>query len=225
MKSEFAALVLTFCVATVVRADCGRGAFAFEPRVSGVAVVTGAGPLPFVADGAGCPSPQAACRTRAYVVAGDRVITAGRSGDYICALFPNAKGDSAGFLPAARLVPTAIDAAPALRAWVGRWKDGDDEIKLTIKGSRLVVDGSACWPSCNPPLSERPGGPNIGELSGSAAPVGNHVVFSTGSGEFDCTAKLALVGNVLVVSDNENCGGHNVRFDGVYRRVPQRKPQ
>ena len=224
MKLALAALIACLGLTTYARADCRLGTFSYKPRVSGLAVVTGAGPLMFGIDGVGCPSSQAQCLTRAYVVAGDQVLTAGRSGDYVCALFPNAKGGSAGYIPASRLAPRPIDVAPALRAWVGRWKDGDDEIKLTIEGAKLVVDGSACWPSCNPPLSERPGGPNIGELSGASAPTGNRIVFSTGSGEFDCTADMSLVGGALIVSDNENCGGHNVRFDGVYRRVPSRSP-
>ena len=224
MKTTVVLLIVGLGSATVARAECRAGTFSLQPPAVDLAVVTGAGPAPFVKDDAGCPAPADRCRSRAYVVAGDRVITAARSGDYVCAYFPNAGGGSAGYLPAARLSARAVDPAPALRAWVGRWKDGDDEIDLTIKGRGLAVDGSACWPSCNPPLSERPGGPNIGELSGSATPVGNRVIFSTGSGEFDCTAKLDLVGDALIVSDNENCGGHNVRFDGVYRRVAPRKP-
>ena len=225
MKIVLVGLVAVLGLATVARAECQVGTFSFQPPAVGLAIVTGAGPAPFLRDGPGCPTADDRCRSRTYVVAGDRVVTAARSGDYVCAYFPNARGGTAGYLPAARLSARAVDAAPALRAWVGRWKDGDDEIKLTIRGRQLVVDGSACWPSCNPPLSERPGGPNIGELSGSAAPVGNRVVFSTGTGKFDCTAKLDLIGDVLVVADNENCGGHNVRFDGVYRRVAPRKPQ
>lgn len=121
-----------------------------------------------------------------------------------------------------RLLVTLIAVLGLRTAARGECRLGTFEYEPPVR--QLAVDGSACWPTCNPPLGERPGGPNIGELGGSATPVGNHVVFSTGSGEFDCTAKMALVGGVLVVSDNQNCDGHNVRFDGVYRRVPPRKP-
>lgn len=31
--------------------------------------------------------------------------------------------------------------------------------------------------------------------------------------------RLYLLGDVLVVADNSECGGMNVRFNGVYRRA------
>ena len=44
-------------------------------------------------------------------------------------------------------------------------------------------------------------------------------MFKDGDGEYDCAATLNLVGKLLVVADNNNnCGGGNVSFTGVYKR-------
>jgi hypothetical protein len=63
-------------------------------------------------------------------------------------------------------------------------------------------------------------GDNIhtGVVNGSARPEGNVLVVE----DDICRATLRLVGDYLVVSDNSDCGGMNVRFDGVYRRRPTR---
>jgi len=36
--------------------------------------------------------------------------------------------------------------------------------------------------------------------------------------EDTCTVHAQLLGDVLIVADNSECGGMNVRFNGVYRR-------
>ena len=197
--------------------DCRNGSFPTEEKAIGLARVEGAAHLNFLNDTDGCPNDEARCRQRAYVVGGDVLLTGRGHGSYVCAFFPNRVGGSAGWVPQSRLTPMPVDAAPPLSAWVGHWANGDDTINLKAKGGAVVAEGEAYWPSANPPLSERPGGPNVGELSGSAPPKGNRVVF-VGADATDCTATLALVGGLLVVADNNNCGGMNVSFTGVYRR-------
>jgi hypothetical protein len=117
----------------------------------------------------------------------------------------------------ARLSPLPVPTAPSIGAWIGHWANGDDTIDLTAKAGVLSVDGSAWWPSANPPAAQFPGGPNTGDLSGDARPNGAQVVFA-GSDPSDCTATLTLVGTLLVAADNGNCGGMNVSFSGVYQR-------
>ena len=34
----------------------------------------------------------------------------------------------------------------------------------------------------------------------------------------ECHARLVLVSATLIVTDNRNCGGMNVNFDGIYHR-------
>ncbi len=39
----------------------------------------------------------------------------------------------------------------------------------------------------------------------------------------ECSARLVLVGSTLIVTDNRNCGGMNVNFDGLYHRKAPKK--
>jgi hypothetical protein len=197
--------------------SCRNGSFPSDEKSIGLARVEGAGRLNFLQDVDGCPNDEARCRQRAYVVGGDELLTGRSHGPYVCAFYANRVGGSAGWVPSSRLTALPVDVAPPLSAWTGHWANGDDTIDLTAKAGALVADGEAYWPSANPPLSERPGGPNTGELSGTARPKGNHVVFADPDPTL-CSATLTLVGGLLVVADNNACGGMNVSFSGVYRR-------
>ena len=43
-----------------------------------------------------------------------------------------------------------------------------------------------------------------------------------GQGEtYECAATFVLVGAFMIVHDNDQCGGMNVRFDGVYQKATQ----
>jgi hypothetical protein len=220
MRRFWIAALLALLGAAAARADpptCRNGDFPANNPAPGLAKVVGAGRLHFQTDTGACPGEAAACRQRAYVVSGNLVLTGQTVGPYVCAFFPNKVGGSAGYVEAARLAPLPVPAAPALTAWLGHWADGDDTIVLKAKGAALSVDGSACWPSCHVSISQMPGGPNVGDLSGTAAPKGRTVVF-TDNDPNGCTATLTLVGDFLSVSDNGGCGGQNVSFTGVYGR-------
>jgi hypothetical protein len=180
---------------------------------------TGARRIAFLADTDGCPSEARGCRTASYVLAGDRLIAGRVRGAYVCAFFPNRSGGAAGWMRADQLAAAAYDRSPPLNAWLGLWRDGDDRIRLSAHGGLLIADGAAYWPSADPSLSERPGGPNVGALSGSTRPTGPRAVFNDAQGQGEgCIAKLELVGPYLVVADNDQCGGMNVSFTGVYTR-------
>ena len=55
---------------------------------------------------------------------------------------------------------------------------------------------------------------HVGEVHAEAAPAGNVLALR----DDPCALTLRLVGHYLVAADNGECGGANVRFDGVYRR-------
>lgn len=123
----------------------------------------------------------------------------------------------AGYVRPVEIAPQPAPAIAALAAWTGAWRDGDDRIALRVDGTVLIASGEAYWPSANPSLQERPGGPNLGEMSGTAAPTGNAVVFA-GKDPDDCRVTLTLLPPFLLAADNGNCGGMNVTFTGVYRK-------
>jgi hypothetical protein len=99
MKFMGTIFLLAFAGAAAAQAQpadepCANGAFPSE-RDIGLAKVVGADHLVFLNDGGGCPSEAATCRQRAYVVAGDQVLTGRRTGVYVCAFYPSRGGGSA----------------------------------------------------------------------------------------------------------------------------------
>ena len=100
-----------------------------------------------------------------------------------------------------------------LAAWDGNWRDGDNSIAVRIDGARLTASGEAYWPSAHPSPKQRPSGPNLGDMSGTATPDGNTVVFA-GKDPADCRVSLTLLPPFLLAADNMNCGGMNVSFSG-----------
>ncbi len=160
-----------------------------------------------------CKSDARNCSDRGLVRNNLIVITGRSLGGFVCAYFP--RTGSAGWLPASALQPIDSDLAPPLKAWTGRWRFGDNDIRLAERSGKLAADGRAYWPSEYPSLKDAPGGPHSGEMSGLARPSGSSVAYEDTEG---CSVRMKLVGRYLVATDNGACGGANVRFDGVYQR-------
>lgn len=197
---------------------CRNGAFPSEQSQFALARVVGTQRLYLLGDMDGCPAKgEPACRQRSYVVNGDVVVTGRDLGRYRCAYFPNRVGGSAGWVERSTLQPLPV-ATPSLQDWVGHWKDGDNGLRISVQGGQLQVEGDAYWPSANPTLEQRPYGPNLGQVEARAIPRGADVEFA----EDTCRVRVHSLGDVLIVSDNSECGGMNVRFNGVYRRAGKR---
>jgi len=217
-------LLVLCCAASRARAQdeggnpanwCRNGAFTADSKEFGLARVKGekGARVYFYGEDEGCPSSAAKCRQKAYLIPGDEVITSRRFGDWVCAWYQPARGsETVGWPAADRLGAVAIEENAPLASWLGTWNFYDDSLRVS-RGRRvdvLSVSGAATWQGVNP------GNVHIGELSGNGTPVGN--VLRLGEDPEDCQATLRLVGPYLVVSDNKQCGGVNVTFDGVYRR-------
>lgn len=212
-------LVLCCAIPTLAHADdalCSNGIFSSQGTSFAIARATGAPRTYLRPDAPPCPNETAACLGRTYVLPGDTLLTGFTRGGYVCAFYPGRRGGSAGFV---RAEEVAVQPAthPAIDAWAGSWADGDDTITLRVRGAELAAKGDAYWPSAHPTLSERPYGPNLGEMSGLAAPKGNTVVFADKDKD-GCRVNLTLLPPYLLASDNMNCGGHNVSFTGIYRK-------
>lgn len=197
---------------------CRNGAFPSEQSQFALAKVTGAPRLYLLGDMDGCPAKgEPACRQRSYVVNGDTVVTGRDLGRYRCVFFPNKVGGSAGWVDRSKLQALPV-ANLSLQDWVGNWKDGDNGLQISVQGGQLHVEGDAYWPSANPSPEVRPYGPNMGQVEARAAPRGADVEFV----EDTCKVRVHSLGEVLIVADNSECGGMNVRFNGVYRRAGTR---
>lgn len=153
------------------------------------------------------------------MVPGDRVVVYGPvHGHRRCAFFARTR-ETVGWLDTARLAPDVAALHPEASAWLGDWDDHDDHIRLTQAGThRLRVRGEAYYPSLD---AEEP---NFGNLDGQAIRTGDRLDYREGSGDSDCRATMRLLGDYLLVLDNGECGGQNVRFRGVYRRRDAHSP-
>lgn len=167
--------------------------------------------------GADCPSNNARCQAKSYLVAGDEVLVSRTFNSYVCAWFEPRKGnETVGWIEEKSLIISPPDKKPALNKWIGNWEDGEDwlGVQPDKKSGFLAVEGDAFWFG----LGENV---HVGAISSKGAPAEN-VLNLTDS---ICQMSLKLVGNFLIVSDNGECGGVNVKFDGVYQKSKDRKPR
>ncbi len=170
-----------------------------------------------------CPSGKG-CKLRAYVTAGDDVITNRKFGDYVCAWFTPVKGaPTVGWLRESDLEFPSMLSDASSGVWSGEWRYFQNSIKINPAKSddQLSIKGTAIWQGFGDNV-------HIGELDGVFKHNNGVVEYSDGTGEYDCRAKLQLAtGNqkYLIVADNMNCGGVNVSFSGIYRKIrdPKKK--
>ena len=125
---------------------------------------------------------------------------------FSCAYVPSQDGDGGWIansdITVAQPQPTSH---PAISAWVGKWKYGDDTgIDIAQKGTQLSVSGDATTAQGNE-----------GSFDTKAAPKANKIHVTDNA---PCEVWMTLVGSYLVVRDNQQCGGMNVSFTGVYTR-------
>ena len=216
-RLTFAVLLFALSAPAAAAIDddfCRNGIFGVQNPSVGLAVISGRGRAYFLEDMDGCPNAETRCRQNSYVIPGDTVVTGRSKGRYACVFFPNKGGGSAGWIESTRLRRIPIRQNPAIREWVGQWSDlGNPEVRFYVSLGRLMVEGDSYWPSPNPPLSERPGGPNVGNIGEAVRVTGNRAHAP------DCNISFTLLGNLLVAADPDmECGGANVSFTGVYRR-------
>lgn len=93
-------------------------------------------------------------------------------------------------------------------------------MRITNKRGMMHVGGEAYWPGpdLDPDLPPR----HSGEIDGKLTLLGNRARYGDDNrARYDdyCKIDFTLVGDILIASDNSWCGGTNVRFSGVYRRV------
>lgn len=216
-------LLLASLTSQAEQSTCRNGHFpASEVRFS-IAEVSGAreGRSHFFDDGEGCPQGDH-CRRKSYLVDGDRVLVAQRSGDWSCVWYAAKKRGGAqqefvGWMDSAALRRLPHKQADA-EDWLGEWRFYDNRLLISAGNEdALEVSGEAAWYGGINSFGERV--VHVGSLAGAGLVAdGNVLSVSEGEDEYSCQARLRLVGSSLVVDDNGNCGGMNVRFNGVYRR-------
>ncbi|ABQ39323.1 hypothetical protein [Bradyrhizobium sp. BTAi1] len=172
---------------------------------------------------ASCPAPTEACRKKSYLVSDDWVLVGRTRGNFTCVTYqpPRTKSQTwaRGWLPRAALAPVAPMAAPTLSDWTGSWVHPGGQ--LTIKaagGGRLRIEGDQVVPAGRDL--------NNGSIAATAQPKGGVIAFvedgttpfEQPNGADECRVRLQRIGALLLVEDNNDCGGAGVSFTGLYHR-------
>ncbi len=159
-----------------------------------------------------CPR-SANCKTKSYVIPGDEVITSITYGNFVCSWYQPKKGsETVGWLSLDNLTFKESDLNFPINDWLGEWMFYDNSIEIIIDKNRgtLGITGNAFWKGFGDNI-------HIGDIDFSGVPAHNRLDLGE-EGEYECRVKMQRVGRFLIVSDNLNCGGANVSFNGVYRK-------
>jgi len=199
---------------------CANGTFPDENADFGLAVING-GNRAYLYDVDDCSNPSRCKKVGAgHVMPGARVVTGRTEGNYVCIFFFSDWG-SAGWVEKSRLRALAVNSKPARSSWLGRWSaGGNPSVRITNKRGMMHVGGEAYWPGPDPDPDLPPR--HSGEIDGKLTLLGNRARYGDDNrARYDdyCRIDFTLVGDILIASDNSRCGGTNVRFSGVYRRV------
>lgn len=169
----------------------------------------------FKDDPESCPTGKN-CRTRAYIVNGETLITGRKLNGFVCSWYTSPKGGvKVGWLNEADIEFPNLLFDGSDNSWVGEWRYHSNVIRIerTKTNGEFRITGDATWKGMGDNV-------HIGELNGSVKLVDGKIEYSDGASEFDCRATLDLAyTGYLLVKDNANCGGMNVRFSGIYRKV------
>jgi hypothetical protein len=146
-----------------------------------------------------------------------QVVIANKSIDgFVCAY----RDGHAGWLPLSDIEKTENQpsANPPLSAWIGTWGGEDTKIRISRNGDHLHVIGTSYWPAKRYVQGrDGPYARHSGSFQIDSVPMGDVAEFTDSAGI--CSVHAILLGTSLLVSDNGNCGGMNVRFSGVLPRA------
>ena len=198
---------------------CRNGLFPSLLKDSRLAVVTGDAKsrLYFFEDMDGCPSRGAECQSKSYVVPGDELIVGKQRGDWSCVWYADKSRETVGWVRNRQLQYEVVNAQPD---WQGKWKQYayPGYISIANKEGHYYVLGNTKW--IGAPLADGSRVEHFGELDGELKVEKNFAYSGStaldSNDEYACRAEYARLGRFLIVHDNSQCGGLNVRFDGVY---------
>ena len=197
---------------------CPEGLFTHDPQEFGIGVIKPTSGTPayfYTDDPASCPQGRT-CRTKSYVVKGDTLVTARKYRGFVCSWFISKTGGvKVGWIRENQMEFPLFLSDGSAKAWSGEWSYASNTIKLsqTRDENTLKVAGNAIWKGMGDNI-------HVGELDGTAPFANGILTYSDGTDKYDCNVRMELsLGEYLIVTDNGNCGGANVTFSGIYRKV------
>ena len=205
------------CAGATLERDCDFGRSISHNAKVGLGVITPGKPVRVTEVDDHCWNETTGCPK---LSPGRNVITGRTVDQKICVyVYHFGKSDLAGWVDASRIKPLAINPNPPRTAWSGRWSHyGNPVLRLYMQDGTLMAKGAAAWPG-------------LGMTRADLREVGLRYVYS---GEIDeplqvsgnrayapeCKITFTLLGDYIVGADPDpQCGGANVHFSGVYRRV------
>ena len=171
------------------------------------------GKLHFYKRFSGCKSSEPGCeiQQKSYLVKGDRVLLSSvhpENKNWVCALYgKNARSVTYGWLKGENLKKVESKKLTNLKDLAGTWEAVHP---TSFSSGSVTVSGKAgeLW------KGETIYKDNDGEFAGTGKLADGEVTVE----EAECSVTFRLLGPYLTASDNKNCGGLNVTFDGAYIR-------
>lgn len=161
------------------------------------------------------------CGQERYLVAGDQVVVTATQGDWACVWYshPGGRVTWRRVMPRRNLQVIRPPATPL----TGTWQAASNTILLRPAAKKLLVRGTATWPFLNDPSPDAQqqiarGGVNTGSID-AATPWQVGQTNAHFKDAQQCELKVRTLGPYLLATDNGQCGGINVTFEGIYRRT------
>jgi hypothetical protein len=164
--------------------------------------------------------PDDACKTNDLCInpatfplnAGYEGVEIGRNQSWVCVAVPGKRPLDVwlGWLPEQRWQQTELKHD--LKDWTGIWQNTNAKLKISLSETQqLSATGHALW------IGGVMGTSHFGDFDITGVPEDGVLVTSSSEPEYACHIALRLVGAFIVATENRNCGGMNVTFEGVYR--------
>lgn len=178
---------------------------AHNPQIAQVAAKTAA--ITWMA----CDSPKGCVSLR--VNPGSPVLVYATDGPWTCGYYADRHGAGPTWFRSSELRQIKYELSPPIAAWSGTWIGGENRVVIAPakSGKAVHLDGNAIWHGGR-------GVEHFGDAEGDAIPTGNHLHFVEGE-PASCIIDLTLFGKFILASDNNGCGGMNVRFQGFWKRT------
>jgi hypothetical protein len=208
---------VTFAAADETAGDCLGVGFDANHLVSIAKIIADRPQVHFIknaSDDPTCPADRESCLQPDYLAPGDLVLLGKTHGAYSCVSYQSADDRSqrwtVGWLPSASLTPVTPSAAPSLTDWSGHWIHAGGHIDIR-RGRRgyLRIAGEQVYPAAQNVHS--------GVIHATAKPAHGVLQFTSADAR-DCMVRMQRIAALLVVEDNDQCGGQLVTFTGFYRR-------